>query len=409
MRILYYDWAEFNGEDARDAMGRLGWRVDVLRVRLSDGGMDVHACERMQEMMKRAEEGGGRYDAVFSFDFFPEVSEVCLEMGVPYSSWVFDCPHYPLYSEKLANAVNRVHIFDRALYEDLKGKGYGATVFHTPLAVNADRLKEVCNSEGALSEDGVPKNPVPGLQSSGRSQGTFFHDVAFVGNLYDNEFNFYDQAGFPDGIRAYLGDVFDAQQRIFGADILGDERVIPDDLMQQLHAFLNFENTGRFRINYDKVILDILRKKVTILERRKILEELGRRFDTAIYTTSDAKEIPGVRNMGFADYMGTMPRVFNRSRININITMRCITSGISLRVLDVLGAGGFLLTSSNPEIEERFTDGVDLSIARTPEEMIEKTAYYLEHEDERKEIAKNGQRKVFEEFSYGRLLQRMIQ
>ena len=171
---------------------------------------------------------------------------------------------------------------------------------------------------------------------------------------------------------------------------------------------MNFEDTGRFRINYDKVILDILRKKVTILERRRILEELGKRFDTAIYTTPDAKDIPGVRNMGFADYMGTMPRVFNRSRININITMRCITSGIPLRVLDVLGAGGFLLTSSNPEIEERFTDGVDLSIARTPEEMIEKAAYYLEHEDERREIAINGQRKVFEEFSYGRILPRVM-
>ena len=399
MRILYYDWAEFNGEDARDAMKRLGWRVDVLRARQLGGDMDPNACDSLREMMKRADDGAEAYDAVFSFDFFPEVSEVCREMGVVYSSWVFDCPHYPLYSEKLGNAVNRVHIFDRALYEELKGKGYGATVLHTPLAVNTDRLKEA----------GLQNHRLMGRMLNGEdAQDGYIHDVSFVGNLYDNEFNFYDQAGFPDGIRGYLGDVFDAQQRIFGADILGDERVIPDDLMSQLHDYIDFENTGKFRIDYDKVILDILRKKVTILERRSILEELGRRFDTAIYTTPDAKDIPGVRNMGFADYMSTMPHVFHRSRININITMRCITSGIPLRVLDVMGAGGFLLTSCNPEIEEHFTDGTDLSIARTPEEMIEKTTYYLEHEDERKEIAINGQKKVFEQFSYAKLLPRVL-
>ncbi len=76
--------------------------------------------------------------------------------------------------------------------------------------------------------------------------------------------------------------------------------------------------------------------------------------------------------------------------------------------MDVLAAGGFLLTSYTPEIDEYFTDGEDLAIARTPEEMIQKTAYYLEHEEERKEIAMNGQKKVFEKFSYMKLLPGII-
>ena len=42
-------------------------------------------------------------------------------------------------------------------------------------------------------------------------------------------------------------------------------------------------------------------------------------------------------------------------------------------------------------------------------EMIEKTAYYLEHEDERKEMAINGQKKVFEQFSYAKLLPRVLE
>jgi spore maturation protein CgeB len=104
-----------------------------------------------------------------------------------------------------------------------------------------------------------------------------------------------------------------------------------------------------------------------------------------------------------------MPRVFHRSRINLNITLRSILSGVPLRVMDVMAAGGFLLTSYTEEIAEYFTDGVELAIATTPEEMVEKAAYYLEHEEERQQIALMGQKKVREKFAYTRLLEEMLQ
>jgi spore maturation protein CgeB len=420
MRILYYDWDEFNGEDCRDAMNRLGYLVDVIKTRLPDGKIRSSACDDLEQRLKRAEDGVRVYDAVFSFDFFPEVSVVCQKYNVPYVSWIFDCPHYPLCSDALANSVNRIHIFDRALWTELKEKGFG-TVYHTPLAVNAERMKESgYDLSGVIVGTEYSRSPVAGSVeveqrlpctdpcnapvSFSRKEPEYIHDVSFIGNLYDNEFNFYDQADFPEDIRSYLGDVFEAQQRIFGADIISDERVISEDIMEVLRHQINFENTGKFNIDYNEVILDILRKKITVIERRKILEELSRRFNTVVYTTPDAKEIPGVTMLGTADYMDRMPKIFHNSRININITMRCIHSGIPLRVMDVLAAGGFLLTSYTPEIEEQFVDGKELAIARTPEEMIEKTAYYLDHEEERKQIAINGQRKVFEKFAYIKIL-----
>ena len=39
MRILYYDWDEFNGEDCRDAMKRLGHQVDVFKLNMN--GFDL--------------------------------------------------------------------------------------------------------------------------------------------------------------------------------------------------------------------------------------------------------------------------------------------------------------------------------------------------------------------------------
>ena len=100
--------------------------------------------------------------------------------------------------------------------------------------------------------------------------------------------------------------------------------------------------------------------------------------------------------------------VFRRSKINLNITLRSILSGVPLRVVDIMAAGGFLITNYQEEIAEYFVDGQDLVIAYTPEDMLDKTAYYLVHEDERKEIALNGQRKVLENFAYTRLLPEIL-
>ena len=138
------------------------------------------------------------------------------------------------------------------------------------------------------------------------------------------------------------------------------------------------------------------------------LEKMGERFDTVLYTMPGAKPIAGVSNLGIADYTTKMPLVFRRSKINLNITLRSIISGVPLRVMDILAAGGFLITTYQKEIEEYFEDGKELVIARTPEEMLELTAYYLEHEDERKEIAAAGQKKVYEEFAYTKLLPKIL-
>ena len=72
--------------------------------------------------------------------------------------------------------------------------------------------------------------------------------------------------------------------------------------------------------------------------------------------------------------------------------------------MDVLAAGGFLITNYQDEIAEYFVDGEDLAIAYTPEDMVKLAEYYLEHEEERKQIALNGQKKVYEHFAYTKLL-----
>ena len=393
MNILYYDWDEFNGEDCRDAMRRLGHYVEKIRLDLKGDDLTPEIEAAFSKKFSRTKEEGKRFfDLVYSFDYFPNLSEVCQKYDVPYVSWVFDCPHYTLDSHTLKNPVNRVFVFDKLLCERLRSKG-ADTVCHMPLAVNDMRLSDFCRK----------------LDGETGGNIVYEHEVCFLGSLYDNEYNFYDQVKYlPPELKEYIDLVISAQERIFSHDLFTDEKAVTQAHIDRLREYINFESTGKYELDYDNVIRDILRKKVTVNERRHILEKMGENFDTVIYTNPDARPLENVCNLGIADYNTKMPRVFRRSKVNLNITLRCILSGIPLRVIDVLAAGGFLITSYTEEIEEYFENGKELVIAYTPEDMIEKTAYYLAHEDERKEIAVRGQEKVLRDFSYTKALEMIL-
>ena len=79
--------------------------------------------------------------------------------------------------------------------------------------------------------------------------------------------------------------------------------------------------------------------------------------------------------------------------------MRAIRSGLPQRIWDILACGGFLLTNYQPELDEFLTPGVHLETYRSVDELVEKSVYYLEHDDEREAIAQNGYKKICEEDS----------
>ena len=166
--------------------------------------------------------------------------------------------------------------------------------------------------------------------------------------------------------------------------------------------------TDHYAINEEEVLRDMLRRKVSKAERPKILETLAKRFPVDLYTIPKEITPPGVTRHDYADYRTEMPRIFNRSKINLNITMRTIISGIPLRVLDVMAAGGFLITTYQEEVVAQFRDGEELVIAYTPEDLVEKCAYYLADDEAREAIARKGREKVLSAYSYHTILKDLI-
>lgn len=86
-------------------------------------------------------------------------------------------------------------------------------------------------------------------------------------------------------------------------------------------------------------------------------------------------------------------RVTNQSRINLDFTLDAAGLGIKLikgRMSEITMCGGFLLTEYAPELERYFEIGREIACFDSAAEAAEKVRYYLQHPDEREEIAARG-------------------
>ena len=137
------------------------------------------------------------------------------------------------------------------------------------------------------------------------------------------------------------------------------------------------------------------------MERQQTLSAVASAFPLYIYTWKTKEHtIPNATYMGPVDYYDEMPYVFANSKINLNITLRSIKSGIPLRAMDIMGAGGFLLTNFQSDFLDYFVPGEDFVYYDSQEDLLNKIDYFLSHEKERKEIAQNGQERIRNEHNY---------
>ena len=234
-----------------------------------------------------------------------------------------------------------------------------------------------------------------------------------------------------------------AQRLVYGHFFL--EEVLDDSIIETMQNALRFETTkDGFETEQYVYANYFLCRKMAELDRHEILEKISthgirqeamadRNFTTdsnltidsndtgqmpnagakkpyqvKLYTGKETPELPYVTQMGPVDYTYEMPKVFAASKVNLNITLRSIVSGIPLRAMDIMGAGGFLLTNYQEDFLRHFVPGEDFVFYESVADLQDKLAYYLQHDKERKEIAANGCRKVRTEHTYQKRLEEML-
>lgn len=417
MHILMYRWKAYNYRDIEQTFLLLGYTVDNIEQEL--GSYDVSPeFERVIEEKIR----GTHYDMVFTVNYFPLISNVCERTGVKYVSWTCDNPLISMYHESVFHDCNYIFTFDKTNYLEFRGMGV-KHIWYLPLAVDTERMDALLGApeevrtagaahEGMKTAGTVPEEigtaeSVPAeIGKAGRRKAAqdsemrkYRGDVAFVGSLYER--NSYDKIKnrLPEYLRGYFDAVMEAQLNISGANIV--EPMLTTNILEQLQEYFQLEKSeGSFSdlgLIFQTTVLGF---KIAEIERRRALIELSKHYRVNVYSNSDVSDLLRIQYCGSVDYWSEMPKVFRMSKINLNFTIPNIKSGIPLRIWDVLGCGGFLLTNYQAEIPYYFKEGEDLVCFDSLEDLCEKVGYYLEHEEERKRIAWNGYRKVREKHSY---------
>lgn len=382
MRFLIYEWNTIGIKDLKDALRNKGYEIDVICYMFQNFEIDDSFTYKLRNILEQK-----NYDGVISFNFFQLISNVCNEMNIKYISWVFDSPTLNLYSKTIFNHCNYIFIFDKALYENINKFGL-KHVYHLPLAANIERLNQI----------EITSNDIYKYKS----------DISFVGSLYDKNISYDSLSTLPDYYKGFLLGIMKAQQNIYGYNFL--EELLTDEIINELKKYVYLKLDDNF-IGSERMIFanTFLGVKITSLERNQILNMLSNNFNVNLYTNSDTKDLPHINNRGYIDYYTVMPKVFRLSKINLNITLRNIKTGIPLRVFDIMGAGGFVITNYQQELLDYFEDGKDLVIYESAKDLQDKIKYYLHHEDERKQIAFNGYTKVKELHNYSVRIDKILE
>lgn len=384
MKVLLYDWGSQSQSDLREGLGHILPEKDIVSCSLRWKNYDEDPVfeEKMEDLLRRE-----KIQICVSFNYFPILAKICHNFSIAYIAWIYDCPHNTLYSDTLAFDTNLIFTFDRMQMEKFRSRGISG-IHYLPLAVNVSRLDRM---RAQVSESVLERN--------------FAAQIAFVGSLYDD--NYYRQIGYlPPELKGYLDGLCESQAWLYGMDML--EPMLSKGVMQELQKYVALTVDAGYSATYQELFCDtFLRKNISYIERTRALERLARRYQTVLYSGSEWQG-NAVECRGTIHYRTQMPLVFMASKLNLNFTIRSIRSGIPLRCLDIMGAGGALISNYQPELAEFFREGEEWIGFASLEELEDKAGYYLQHEQERQMIAIRGYQKVKRDFTYEQALKQML-
>lgn len=451
MKILFYCWKAYNQSDIIEALRRRGHAVDTFEMELGNFEVDDNFTDKFIKKMAMNDdlavysaagdcgdektytdyvEHNGKdaqgdvdcvYDAVFSVNYFPIISDICEQFfhsKVKYICWTCDSPLSTMYHQSIFNECNYIFIFDRFCYMEFKERG--ANVYYLPLAAATRRADDVIKKwqtdmkqkKGLLDASDAPGNNAAACADDdteykspdGDTAGDFLYDVSFIGSMYRK--NSYDEIKdmLPDYVRGYFDALMKLQMEIYGENYI--DGMLTAEIMYELNKHFRIEKSERSFSDISLIFsTTVLGFKIAQLERYKLLGALSKYFDVSVFTDDENADFVLAHNMGPVRYWDESPIVFHTSKINLNFTIRNIRSGIPLRVWDILSAGGFCITNFQPELVMYFKNGEDLVWFEDEADLVKKVRYYLRHEDERRRIALNGQKKVRELHNYDARLQ----
>lgn len=370
------------------ALCRLNIDITVYPRRQMDVFLNEKEVEELGRYMKKHS-----ITHAMSVHLIDSLAVAAGKAGVKYIAIVWDAPYLNIFTKygRMTNCY--FSVFDKVDYSRFVERGIHH-VLYQPLAVDDIRIQE-WESE-----------------RDDKAGNKYLTDICFVGNLYED--NFYDAfcQNLPRILQDYFVSIFeraafrwDGINRVSG--LVSDELItymrkeVPDF---QMINFFEISDSFLFETGY-------LMHKITNIERICVLNLLAERHEVTLYTASKTavNKLRRVKIMPPVGAGRAAHHVFQSSKINLNISLKGIEGGTPQRIMDIMGARGFVITSYSPETAELFEEDREIVMFRTPEELLEKVDFYLEHEIERELIAQAGHEKVMKYYTYQQKMNKLIE
>lgn len=386
MEILFYRYGSVCEPDMIDAFRQAGLTVSEDTTEITE--KLISDADRLTSVERALKERQLLF--VFSINFYPVIADICHAYRTLYLCQTVDAPVPELFSSSICHDTNRIFLFDHAQYEQFAPFNPNH-IFYLPLASCTERFRRVTDT------------------ITDADKRTYSSDISFVGSLY-NEKNPLNRittlSGYTTG---YIHGLVEAALQIFGYNPV--EQALPDAVIAEIkNSDSQFFSPRKPAANSDAYVAahSYIGMEIAQTERIRTLNLLAQYFSVDLYTRSDTSPLKNVHTHGGVQTLTEMPKIFHLSKINLNMTIKPIQTGLPLRIFDILGCGGFLMTNYQSELPEYFDIGVDLEAYSSMEELADKCSYYLTHEDERQKIAGNGYQKVDSLHTYPHRIREMI-
>lgn len=388
MKILYVNGEKIRINGIINALTRIGVAYEVYpKVQKISFPEEKEIEEIVEYLIKH------RITHIISVNLVDNLVLAAERANITYLSIIWDAPYLPLFSEYGRKDHCWFAVFDKKDLQRFESRKV-PHVLYQPLAVDSVAIGEW--NKGCEGED-PPK---------------YEHDICFLGNLYDD--NFFDEfcQNMPQYLMDFFTDLFernafcwDGTNRIYGSvsdEMLAEIRKVTPGF--QLVNFFEIEDARYFEVAY-------LFRKIAYIERVCTLNMLAEKYPVTLYTASKTADsvLKHVRIMPPVSAGHESWKIFRSSKINLNISLKCIEAGTPLRVMDIMGAGGFVMTNYCPETAEIFQEDKEIVMFRTPEELKQKVEYYLTHDTEREQIARAGHEKVMKCYTFEKKIKSLLE
>ena len=375
MKLLFIERNALMQQDMESCLQQLNISYRVASYVFHDTDHDPYFTEHLQHFL--TEDG---YDAVFSFNFIPVIADVCYDRSVPYISWGYDAGWECHRKDAFNYPTNFIFHFDKKACEEYQKSGLNR-VFYQPLAINFTRLDRIQTPPAQMCH--------------------YTSDIAYLGALYENYLDDFEKF-FPKPVMNRIRPYLDQQITSYGKNTLWDD--INEEYVQSINdLFSHNQKLGRLNI------IALYAGYITHFQRLSCLNKIANSHKLDLWTTSGNRFVPNANYRWRANYYSDMPHIFRNATINLNITLQSIQTGMTLRVMDILGAGGFLLSNDQAEFHDYFQVGRDLETFASEEELLEKVSFYLSHPDIAGQIATSGNQQARAQFKFPDQFRKILQ